>query len=173
LSASGKRIRSTAENISRGGLFARTDEDLPVGTLLRIDVVRPGWKQALTLGGRVVRKADRQAIQEGSPPGVGVEFGELDEHRLSRLQQTLIELRSAARPETPAPPAADPQPFRIPLPPPAADELQLFRRRCEELAALLATRDAELARLRVELQAARARLRAIDIGPGSVNRSDS
>jgi uncharacterized protein (TIGR02266 family) len=178
LDAAGKQVDCVAENISRGGLFARTDEDLPVGTPLRIDVVRPGWKQALSLGGRVVRKANWRAIEGRSPPGVGIQFSALDERLQVKLQQALIALRTASRRAQQAPGpeaqagALSPE-VQASLPPTLSEVLDYFKRRCDQLNAEVARRDQEVARLKAELQAARARLLAIDLGPGSPNRTDS
>ncbi len=180
LAAAGKKIECVAENISRGGLFARTEEELPVGTQLRIDVVRPGWKDALSLGGSVVRRADWQAIQGRGPPGVGIQFSALDEKVQARLQQALVELRTASRRRAQtASPSEDGEPSvdaaaadGLAAPPRGvAEALDYFKRRCDELNAEVARRDQEVARLKTELQAARARLRAVDLGPGGPKRS--
>ncbi len=182
LSANGKRIPSTVENISRSGLFARTDDDVREGTQLRIDVVRPGWRQALTLGGWVVRRADWQVFQGRSVPGVGVQFNQLDEQLEARLQQALTELRTAGRVQTPpAAPASTlatsgvvPLPGRPPDPLSAEPgKLELYQRRCDALVAEGARREREVARIKLELEETRARLRALELWPGGRSRTDS
>lgn len=93
VSTAGKRLPCVAENISIGGLFVRTDEELPVGTDVRLDVVRPGWKKVLTLGARVVSRIDPSTAQvKRMRPGIGMQFFSLVADQRTRLQGLLEEL---------------------------------------------------------------------------------
>ncbi|MBI4160984.1 MAG: diguanylate cyclase [Acidobacteria bacterium] len=53
----------TTVNLSEGGLLILVDRDLPVATLLRLDLLVPGAGQSISLAGRVVRS-------EGTAAGI-------------------------------------------------------------------------------------------------------
>src|SRR5437868_11307980 len=93
VNAAGKRHACHVENISMGGLFVRTDDLLDVGTIVRIDMVRPGWKKLLQLGGRIVTRNDAaSAAANKALPGMGVEFTGLTAEQRERLQKLLADL---------------------------------------------------------------------------------
>ena len=58
-------------NLSRGGMFLETDEQLPIGSIVRLQLSIPG-ATSLKLDGRVTWH--RGENDREGPPGVGVEF---------------------------------------------------------------------------------------------------
>jgi type IV pilus assembly protein PilZ len=59
-------------NLSRGGLFLRTDHPLPVGTLFVFELVAPELDAPLQLAGEVAWS--REVAAGGDEPGMGVRF---------------------------------------------------------------------------------------------------
>jgi len=87
------RVTCVVENISLDGLFVRTDQVEEVGAEVSVDLVKPGWKKRLTLSARITSQVD--ALEQGPvrrPPGLEIEFTELDEPRRERLAALLREL---------------------------------------------------------------------------------
>ena len=81
------------ENISAGGLFIRTPTPMPLGSAVRIDLTKPGFKSSLQVSGKVVSvvteaESERQAI----PPGVGIAFDPMTHETQQRLHALLVEL---------------------------------------------------------------------------------
>src|SRR5438128_5230067 len=127
VSVGGKRHPCVVDNISIGGLFVRTDSLLEVGTEVRIDLVRPGWKKALQLDARIVTRTDATAANAAKKaPGMGVQFTGVRGEQRERLQKLLVELglspeAAAAGDESEAPtdeldPAAMIEAMRVPMP---------------------------------------------------------
>jgi uncharacterized protein (TIGR02266 family) len=78
------------DNISAGGLFVRTENVLPLGATVELDVVRPGLGGPLQLQGRVVLVVDPATAQARSaPPGMGIAFEALAEPIRARLDEML------------------------------------------------------------------------------------
>jgi uncharacterized protein (TIGR02266 family) len=65
-------------NLSKGGIFLETATPLPPGTSLTLAITVPHAPETLVVAGRVAWA--RQAPgPEGQPPGMGIEFGPLEE----------------------------------------------------------------------------------------------
>ena len=76
------------ENISLGGLFVRTDQPLPRGTPLVLEVVRAGPQKAIKLAGRVVTTVPaEEARRRGLTPGMGIRFDPVSAEVLKRLEE--------------------------------------------------------------------------------------
>jgi hypothetical protein len=123
---------ATIDNLSMGGAFVRTHEVLAVGTAVAVDLVRPGLKKALRLGGRVVSALSAEEAREArAVPGMGIQFDPLDQELKGRMTELLKALAPGEalldgdRPEKVEAPAA-PQ-----WEPPRAPPPQLFPAICE------------------------------------------
>jgi hypothetical protein len=85
------------ENISMGGLFVSSNQPMPVGTLLVLELTRPGMARAIKLTGRVV-----VSIRLGHPrelaPGMGVQFDALAPDTERRLRALIDALGPEAEP---------------------------------------------------------------------------
>ena len=81
------------ENLSAGGLFLRTDQQLPRGTPLRLDLVKPGGRKALHLAAAVAGViTPEEAFSAHLIPGLGVQFVELGDEEARRLEELLTAL---------------------------------------------------------------------------------
>ena len=179
-------VQCVVENISLGGLFLRTDRLEEVGTNVSLLLVKPGWKKQLTLTARVTSRIDALAGQARRVPGLGLQFTDVDGDCHERLRSLLRQLGAPeARPEITLPDnsvevelrALDPQ---VPAaknpgarseapdakrPEDAGQENARLRIQLRGLAMqlsdaqqLIVNRDAEIERLRDQLELAKAAL---------------
>lgn len=74
-------------NINEGGMFIATDKPLAIDESLELHFQLPGTGEPVKATGRVVR------IQE-EPPGMGIEFEELDRAARERINELVLELRT-------------------------------------------------------------------------------
>ena len=79
-----------SRNINEGGLFIETDSPAPLETRVQLQFELPGSPEPVKATGRVVRHAD---VQMGEPPGMAVEFEELDPDARERINQIVAQLR--------------------------------------------------------------------------------
>jgi hypothetical protein len=104
------------ENISMSGVFLRTSSQLPVSTVVPLELAREGLKKMMILRGRIVScvtAADAEA--QGRTPGLGVRFvpyGPDVEKRLVEMLDFLATVSIRLRPP-PLPPSSS----SIPPPP--------------------------------------------------------
>jgi uncharacterized protein (TIGR02266 family) len=77
------------KNISGGGVFIETDEQLPMGTELTLHLELPDHDEALKLKGRVVwiNPKDLTHLKKG----VGIEFDKLDSAQQESIEQLIYE----------------------------------------------------------------------------------
>ena len=81
------------ENLSAGGLFLRTEQQLPRGTDLRIELVKAGGRRAIELSGLVAGViTPEEAATARFIPGLGVQFTDIDADEADRLEELLISL---------------------------------------------------------------------------------
>jgi uncharacterized protein (TIGR02266 family) len=81
-----------AREISEGGLFLATERPLPVGTPLRFRLVGDSGETAEVEGAVVwVRRAG----SDGGPPGMGIEFSNLDESQREAVAYLVEEALAA------------------------------------------------------------------------------
>jgi molecular chaperone DnaK len=110
-------------NMSRGGLFLRTDKPRPVGTLLNVEIRLQSGQAILRAQGVVRWIQGPDAPTQGKPlaPGMGIQFTQLDDASRAVVDRmvALREKRSAAASAATAPPVA-PRPAATPPPRPAA-----------------------------------------------------
>lgn len=67
-----------AINISRGGMFIKTDRPLHVGTRVKLKFSLPGRELPVETSGRVVRTVSGKGRMD-EPHGMGIEFEDLSE----------------------------------------------------------------------------------------------
>ena len=100
-------IENHAHDVSRGGLFIKTANPFPPGTLLKFEI-RLANDQAVIAGvGRVAWKREEGPSGGGAPPGMGIKFIKVDE-----ASKAIVDRLVAARPdgESGADPTEEPNP---------------------------------------------------------------
>jgi hypothetical protein len=103
-----RNILAPIEDISLGGMLARTAESLPIGTAVMFDLARPGLKKPLRLLGVVV---DTRVGR-----GLGIRFDGLDKEAMGRLEDLIADLGGFThsllvdKPEEPSPSVPSPSP---------------------------------------------------------------
>jgi len=101
LNVADKSSPCTIQNISAGGLFIETQDALPVGMPVAVNLARPGWTKVLRLSGRVVwAMAGRTAARKGTVPGMRIRFDPLPRESAEELIRLLKDLGA---PDGPAP----------------------------------------------------------------------
>jgi len=80
-----------ARNINEGGLFVETETPHPPGTAVWLQFRIPGSDEPLDVEGRVVWTQDGGP---GEPPGMGIEFDDLDRQARERINQLVRRLRA-------------------------------------------------------------------------------
>ena len=81
------------ENLSAGGLFLRTEQQLPRGTALQIELVKPGGRKPIELSGLVAGViTPEEAATARFIPGLGVQFTEIAADEANRLEELLSSL---------------------------------------------------------------------------------
>jgi molecular chaperone DnaK len=93
-------VEKFASNVSRGGVFIRTCEPKPVGTLLSFELRLHGG-EAVVKGQGIVRwiQPENRGPLPPTAPGMGVQFLDLDERSRALVERmvTLLETRGIAR----------------------------------------------------------------------------
>lgn len=118
-------IEHHSHDVSRGGMYIKTPQPFPPGTLLKFEV-KIGSDQKLMQGvGRVVWRRQSDEATESHPAGMGVKFIKLDEESKAMLGQ-LVSARSGetsafdeVAPSSDLPPAGVSEP-PLQVAPPAA-----------------------------------------------------
>ena len=80
-----------ARNINEGGLFVETERPHPVGTLVTLQFQIPGSEDPIKVHGLVVRISEGSASE---PPGMGIEFGDLDGDARQHINELVRSLRA-------------------------------------------------------------------------------
>lgn len=91
-------ITDWAVNISKGGLFINSRQPLPSGTTVRLIVSLPDAAFPFDLTGRVCRVSEPNN-PGNEPPGMGIEFVDIDEDKRARIEKFVEKLRLALPPE--------------------------------------------------------------------------
>jgi|SRR5579859_1983026 len=112
-------IENHAHDVSRGGIYIKTANPFPPGTLLKFEI-RLASDQAVIAGvGRVVWKRDAGSSNGDRPAGMGVKFIKIDEPSKSvidRLVNTKADAGSAYESENEAPTVAVEVPQKVVVP---------------------------------------------------------
>jgi len=80
-----------ARNINEGGLFVETETPHAVGTEVSLQFKIPGSDEPLHVVGRVAHTSNGG---QGEPPGIGIEFDDLDGQARQRINQLVRRLRT-------------------------------------------------------------------------------
>jgi uncharacterized protein (TIGR02266 family) len=89
----GNAFACQVENLSAGGLFLRTEQQLPRGTALRIGLVKAGGRHPIELSGLVAGViTPEEAATARFIPGLGVQFTDIEGEEADRLQALLTTL---------------------------------------------------------------------------------
>ena len=65
-------------NLAKGGLFVKTMKILPVDTLLNVEFSLPNRNQMIHTTGKVVWTRSKDKSSEKMPPGMGIQFVDID-----------------------------------------------------------------------------------------------
>ncbi len=99
----GSFLSDYVTNISRGGVFVRTDTPLRIGTRVRMVFSLPGMPFPFDLNGEV-RWVQERVSQEHPERGMGIAFDGIDE-RIQKRIQAYVEKHSPAQGEPSQAPA--------------------------------------------------------------------
>jgi CRP/FNR family cyclic AMP-dependent transcriptional regulator len=94
----GDFINGYIDNIGSGGLFIKTTEPLPVGTLVDLEFNLPQTDQIVHSKARVIWTRPESMSTEKVPPGMGTEFIDMDPKERELLKRYLALLRSGRVP---------------------------------------------------------------------------
>lgn len=83
-------------DLSVGGIFIKSEEPLPIGTLLKFEVQLSDETSIIAGVGRVVWNRSAEASSEDAPTGMGIKFVKMDDESRARLE-ALIERRGAEK----------------------------------------------------------------------------
>jgi uncharacterized protein (TIGR02266 family) len=67
-------FRAYISNLGAGGLFIKTNQTLPIGTILQLDFNLPGSDYVIQTKGEVVWARTKEESDERKPPGLGIQF---------------------------------------------------------------------------------------------------
>jgi type IV pilus assembly protein PilZ len=79
-----------ARNINEGGVFVETDTPPEIGSSVALQFKIPGSQDPIQVMGRVVRVAPGDVHE---PPGVGIEFEDLDDQSRNLINDLVRNLR--------------------------------------------------------------------------------
>lgn len=71
-------FKSYIGNLAKGGLFVRTKKVLPVDTLLNLELTLPKTDRAVHTTGKVVWTRAENMSSDKMPPGMGIQFVDID-----------------------------------------------------------------------------------------------
>jgi uncharacterized protein (TIGR02266 family) len=71
-------FRAYIGNLAKGGLFVKTMKILPVDTFLNVEFSLPNRNQMIHTTGKVVWTRSKDKSSEKMPPGIGIQFVDID-----------------------------------------------------------------------------------------------
>lgn len=80
-------------NISKGGMFVHTRNPIKVGSEVRLVFSLPGMPFPFDLNGRVKWIQPAAEGEDGDPPGMGIEFMDLDDRVRKRIERYVSKLQ--------------------------------------------------------------------------------
>ena len=83
-----------ARNINEGGLFVESETPHPLGTRVDLQFQLPGSDEPVQVSGTVVRTSSGSGSE---PPGMGIEFDDLDSQTRQRVDELVRRLRAGRR----------------------------------------------------------------------------
>src|SRR6476660_1654831 len=112
-------IENHSHDVSKGGIFIKTPNPFPPGTLLKFEIRLAGDQAVIAGVGRVVWKRESPQAAAERPSGMGVKFIKLDDSSrtvIERLVSTKSDAGKAFESESPSDVGADTE---TPAPTPA------------------------------------------------------
>jgi len=88
-------FRAYIANLGEGGLFIHTTKNLPVGSLLDLEFSLPDSNQAITTKGKVVWTRPQDMSTEKMPPGMGIQFIDMNPEDKELLKNYLAKFGSS------------------------------------------------------------------------------
>jgi len=82
-------------NLASGGLFIKTTKGLPVGTILDLEFNLPKTKKVIHTTGKVAWARSQDISTEKMPPGMGVEFIDMNPEDKKLLEKYLVLAKSS------------------------------------------------------------------------------
>lgn len=96
---SGSYLFGMSENVSRGGIFIRTEHPLPIGSKISIQFSLPTSPLIIHAEGRVIWVTERSATEtKGQVGGMGIEFLKFGSHEQEELLKTHVEKEQGKKP---------------------------------------------------------------------------
>ena len=94
----GSYLFGMSENVSRGGIFIRTDRPLPIGAKMSIQFSIPTSPQIIHAEGRVIWMTEQSDAEvKGQVGGMGIEFLKLGNREQEDLLKAHIEKEQTKR----------------------------------------------------------------------------
>jgi uncharacterized protein (TIGR02266 family) len=87
--------KSYIGNLAKGGLFVKTNKILPVNTLLNLELTLPKAERAVHTTGKVIWNRAENISSEKMPPGMGIQFIDIDPEDERLLKNYMERLRSS------------------------------------------------------------------------------
>ncbi|RLB22165.1 MAG: hypothetical protein DRG73_07350 [Deltaproteobacteria bacterium] len=88
-------FKSYIANFGQGGLFIHTTKNLPVGSLLDLEFNLPDSNQEITTKGKVMWIRPQDMSTEKMPPGMGIQFMNMNPNDSKLLKNYLAKFRSS------------------------------------------------------------------------------
>jgi len=88
-------FKSYIANFGQGGLFIHTTKNLPVGSLLDLEFNLPDSNQEITTKGKVMWIRPQDMSTEKMPPGMGIQFINMNPNHSKLLKNYLAKFRSS------------------------------------------------------------------------------
>ncbi|HDH87997.1 MAG: hypothetical protein B6I32_01390 [Desulfobacterium sp. 4572_20] len=88
-------FKSYIANFGQGGLFIHTTKNLPVGSLLDLEFNLPDSNQEITTKGKVMWIRPQDMSTEKMPPGMGIQFINMNPNDSKLLKNYLAKFRSS------------------------------------------------------------------------------
>jgi len=88
-------FKAYISNLGEGGLFIHTTKNLPVGSLLDLEFSLPDSDQAITTKGKVMWARPQDMSTEKKPPGMGIQFIDMNPNDNELLKTYLAKFGSS------------------------------------------------------------------------------
>jgi CRP/FNR family cyclic AMP-dependent transcriptional regulator len=88
-------FKSYIGNLAKGGLFVRTKKVLPVDTLLNLELTLPKTDRAVRTTGKVVWTRAENMSSDKMPPGMGIQFVDIDPEDEKLLKNYMAAFQSS------------------------------------------------------------------------------
>jgi len=79
-------FRAYIGNLATGGLFVKTNQSVPAGTMLNLEFNLPDSDHLIQAKGKVVWVRSQEASNEKKPAGLGIQFVEMSSEDISLLK---------------------------------------------------------------------------------------